>query len=283
MAELKKLPCSSWARTGTVWREKHLKLWHEAEPTTPHPERPPSPCAAGALGPSPGIQLPCRGLWGSDWIPGTTCSTCPLGKPWGWGHHRGSPRPAAVSQRGGHAQQGLIALQSLLTRAAGNEHVHFYLTEIPEDLQTAENVSPGKRDGQQPSGHRAGPWGHPRQGCWPACSPWPLTFFRILMETVSTKLTGLKSRMMAWKPGWGSPRVRRVGLGGALSSAPLSSITATPGPLTLSSACWGREGVLASLHGGWRHPRRRWPGSVPPPKLALPYSTGGPGKALWLH
>lgn len=38
MAELKKLPRSSWARTVTVWREKHQKLWHPAEPATPHAE-----------------------------------------------------------------------------------------------------------------------------------------------------------------------------------------------------------------------------------------------------
>lgn len=28
MVELKKLPRSNWARTGTVWWEKHTKLWH---------------------------------------------------------------------------------------------------------------------------------------------------------------------------------------------------------------------------------------------------------------
>lgn len=80
------------------------------------------------------------------------------------------------------------------------------------------------------------------------------------METVSTKLTGLKSKMMAWKLGWGSPRVRKVGLGGVLPSAPLSSITATPGPFSPSSVSWGREGDPASLHGGWWYP---WLGSVP--------------------
>lgn len=49
MVELKKLPRSSWARTETVWREKHPKLRHPAEPTNPpNPEQPPSPCAAGA-------------------------------------------------------------------------------------------------------------------------------------------------------------------------------------------------------------------------------------------
>lgn len=61
------------------------------------------------------------------------------------------------------------------------------------------------------------------------------------METVSTKLMGLKSRMTAWKSGWGSPRERRVGSGGALPSAPLSSITATPELLSPSSATWGEK------------------------------------------
>lgn len=39
----------------------------------------------------------------------------------------------------------MTAPQCLLTRAAGNKNVHFYLMEIPEDLQVAENMS-GKRN-----------------------------------------------------------------------------------------------------------------------------------------
>jgi len=70
------------------------------------------------------------------------------------------------------------------------------------------------------------------------------------METVSTKLTGLKSKTTAWKSGWGSPRVRRVGSGGVLPSAPLSSITDTAGPLRPCSASWGRAGGRPGLTAG---------------------------------
>lgn len=55
-----------------------------------------------------------------------------------------------------------MALQSRLTRAASNEDIRFYLMEISEDLQKRENILPGKRDRQQPSGYPAGSWGHPR-------------------------------------------------------------------------------------------------------------------------
>jgi len=85
MAALKKLPFSSWARTGTEWREKCLKLWHPAEPTPPPRSSLPAPALRGTPGPSPGVQLPRQGLWGSDWVHGTTCSTGPLGRPWGDG------------------------------------------------------------------------------------------------------------------------------------------------------------------------------------------------------
>lgn len=48
MAELKKLPRSSWARTDTVWRDKYLKRWHLAEPPATHPEQPPpASCVVG--------------------------------------------------------------------------------------------------------------------------------------------------------------------------------------------------------------------------------------------
>lgn len=110
-------------------------------------------------------------------------------------------------------------------------------------------------------------WGTPQAyrdalsegGVLPA--PQPLTFFRILMETVSTKLTGLKSKMTAWKLGWGSPRLRRVGSEGALLSPPLNSITAGPGP---ASAFWGREGDPASLLQGCQHPGHSSVPSGPP-------------------
>lgn len=157
MAELKKLPRSSWLRMGPVWGQKQPKLQHPAEPTTT-PDQPPTPRLRGHQGwhrhpaASPGAV-------GSGWIPGTTCSTCHLGTPWGQ-RQRGA---AAASQRGGHAGQAPMALQSPLTWAAGNEDIHFYLMEIPEHLQTAENTFfPGKETGSAHWATPPGLWRQPR-------------------------------------------------------------------------------------------------------------------------
>lgn len=108
----------------------------------------------------------------------------------------GPPRLSAVCQRGDHAQPGLMTLQIPLTRAAGNEDVHFYLMEIPEDLQMGTNILPRRGMG---SSHWGTPQG-PRETISEVAvlpAPQPLTFFRILMATVSTKLMGLKSKMTA--------------------------------------------------------------------------------------
>lgn len=46
-----------------------------------------------------------------------------------------------------------------------------------------------------------------------------LTFFRVLMHTVSTKERVLRSRMRLWKSGWGRPRDFSVFTVGALTSS----------------------------------------------------------------
>lgn len=96
------------------------------------------------------------------------------------------------------------------------------------------------------------------------------------METVSTKLMGLKSRMTAWKSGWGSPRECRVGSGGALPSAPLSSITATPELLSPSSATWGEKETQP-------HYGRLAAPPAPSKALQLHWGTGSPRSGYITH
>lgn len=74
---------------------------------------------------------------------------------------KGLPQAISLCQRAGRALPGLMTLKILLTWAAGNEDIHFYLMEIPEDLQMGKNILPRKSDGQQPSGHPPGSQRHP--------------------------------------------------------------------------------------------------------------------------
>lgn len=166
----------------------------------------------------------------------------------------------------------MTAPQCILTRAAGNKNVHFYLMEIPEDLQVAENTS-GKRNGAaviQP----------PCTSTGDALAP------HILHDLDGDgvhEIEGAEVQDDSMEVGLGQPQGAQGGLGrrAVLLPAQLDHRNTRPVAFSLHVLQGGRETWLHHVGAGC--PLGQAGRVVSPPKdprFVLSYRAGGFGEAL---